>query len=306
MDWQNRQSIGFSVRSMEELSRIAWIKEKWCDDINLVEIKVDRFAKNNTPLYKYDRKKGFTTNNKNLELIAKKLKKSDISASLHLPFENIIDINSETGLSIGVVEHHDIYLRKLEMLEFIFRTYGIGRVLTLHPPQLSSNGKKLLDEKIALENAKIFFNKLDAIRIARRARTIIGVENQSDPKRDGSTIGYLPSHFKTMLRDTRTIGLTIDAGHRRLTKNFSVREFLSLGIPIVDVHFHGNSGNFDPETYDDDEHLPPTPENIKGYDNYLRFFRRHRVPITLEISHLEKYGPDKFTMIVERLVKEIK
>lgn len=304
MNWQNRQLIGFSVRSMEELSRMAWIKEKLCDDINLIEIKVDRFAKNNVPLYKYDRKKGFITNNKNLEFIAKKIKKIDISASLHLPFENIIDINSETGLSIGVAEHHDLYLRKFEMLEFIFRTYEIGQVLTLHPPQLSSNGKKLLDEKIALENARIFFNKLDAVRIARRARTIIGVENQADPKGDGSTIGYLPLHFKTMLRDTRTIGLTIDSGHRNLTKKFSIREFLSLGIPIVNVHFHGNSGNFDPETYDDDEHLPPTPGNIKGYDNYLRFFRRNRVPIMLEISHLEKYIASDLVNIVKKLREE--
>jgi sugar phosphate isomerase/epimerase len=93
-----------------------------------------------------------------------------------------------------------------------------------------------------------------------------------------------------MMKDTRSIDITIDTGHRRLTQEFSIREFLQGGWRVANFHFHGNEGIFNPMDWSDDQHLLPHKENVKGYDNYLRYFRRHRVPIILEISHLNEYS----------------
>ena len=54
----------------------------------------------------------------------------------------------------------------------------------------------------------------------------------TDEKKKAGNLGFLPKHFKGMLKNTRTICLTMDVGHRRLTKKFRVRDFLSLGIPL--------------------------------------------------------------------------
>ncbi len=112
-----------------------------------------------------------------------------------------------------------------------------------------------------------------------------------------------------MLQDTRTIGITIDTGHRRLAQNFSIGKFLSLGFTVNNFHFHGNEGVFNPVDWSDDHHVLPTRENVSAnknaYDNFLRYFRRHRPPIVLEISHLEKYTDHELKIFLLSFQREL-
>jgi hypothetical protein len=179
------------------------------------------------------------------------------------------------------------------MLEWILRRYRIGYCVTVHPPTVSIDGKMILDEEEVLINTKICLDRLDAIRVSENHQILIGIENQTDIKQKAGNLGYLPVHFRKMMKDTRSIDITIDTGHRRLTQEFSIREFLQGGWRVANFHFHGNEGVFNPKNWNDDQHLLPHRENISenpnAYDNYLRYFRRHRVPIILELSDLDGY-----------------
>ena len=59
MSWKDKQLIGFSVKSMEELERAAMM------EVNMVEIRVDKFEKNGFPLYSFENGK-FILNKSNL------------------------------------------------------------------------------------------------------------------------------------------------------------------------------------------------------------------------------------------------
>lgn len=298
-NWAKRQLIGFSVKNLVELKRVRSL-----DGVNLVEVRLEALAKSGMPLYEY-RDGHFVPRGSEIGMLREAAR--GLVVQFHLSIEKGIDGKSELGLSTGVSEHHPALLERFRILEYIHRGNGLGRVLTLHPPLIFSKGQTILDESEALENARVFFNRLDALRIRERHQTLIGVENQTDVKTLGGMVGYLPAHFKTMLRDTRTIGLTVDVGHRRLTKAFTIREFMALGMDFVNFHFHGNAGEFNPENWDDDQHLLPTRENINAnsYKNYLRYFRRKRPPIILEISHLEGYTDRELSDFVRKLKKEL-
>lgn len=284
MRWNDTQLLGFSVRNITELERVIRL------GVNLVEVKLERMAKSGFALYEYNGS-NFKLNDANLHELRKLRKFATVH--FHLPIENCIDPEKETGLNIGILEHHDIVMERFMMFEKIYHDFGLGSSLTIHPPVISKDGKLLLEEEKLIRSAKRFFDRLDAIRVKEKHQTTIGLENMTDIKTKAGNLGYLPRHFKRMLKDTRTIGLTLDTGHRRLTEDFRVRDFISLGFIIEKIHFHGNSGKFDPDNWDDDQHLLPNRANVhsnkNAYDNYLRYFRRHRVPVILEISHLEQY-----------------
>lgn len=296
--WLNEQRVGFAVRNMEEFKRALRL------GANLVEIKLDRFAKGGHPLYFYENGT-FQANIVVLDMLAYVVKRQGVAVQFHLPIEDGVNLTRETGINIGVAEHHPVALERFVFLEAIFRKHRLGSVITVHPPPFSIDGRELVDEKTALANTRHFFERLDVLRLKHKHQTLIGVENQPDPKHQAACLGYLPRHFKEMLRNTRSIGLTIDTGHRRLTKEFTVREFLSLGLTPVNFHFHGNTGQFDSETYDDDQHLLPDATNVKGYENYLRYFRRHCPPVVLEISHLERYSDDDLRSFLEKFKREL-
>jgi hypothetical protein len=296
--WLKEQRVGFAVRTMAEFKRALNL------GVNLVEIKLDRFAKDGHPLYFYERGV-FRPNQKVLGLLAYVARQQDIIVQLHLPIEDGINLEREAGINIGVPEHHQVALDRFIFLEEIFRQHHLGKVITMHPLPFAIKGKELIQEKTALAGMREFFEKLDAIRLRDRHRTLIGLENQPDPKKQAACLGYLPSHFREALKNTRTIGLTVDTGHRRLTKDFTVSGFLQLGLPFVNFHFHGNDGEFNAENYDDDQHQFPNTVNVKGYRNYLRYFRRHRPPIVLEISHMERYEDAELKQFLEKFGREI-
>lgn len=305
MSWKDKQLIGFSVKSMEELERAAMT------EVNMVEIRADKFKKNGFPLYFFENGK-FILQKSNLANLSSIAHAWNMAVQFHLPIEKNISAagEGENVLNIGIKNHHDAYLLKFLMFEEIYRKYRIGKVLTVHPPLVSVKGKNILRKNRALNNAKIFFDRLDTYRMRESHNTEIGVENQSMPKKMAGNLGYETEHFKIMLRDTRTIGITIDTGHRRLTEGFKVSDFMKLGFPVVNCHFHGNPGIINPKNFDDDTHEFPRGkngeqgENVKGYWNYIRYFRRHRNPITLEIAHLEKYTDRELSDLVARIKRE--
>jgi hypothetical protein len=287
--WKQKQLLGFSVKSMKELERVAKFK---MHGVNTVELKLEKFAEKGDPLYFYTNGE-FIINESVVERIVAITKPLGIEVHFHLPIERLVNKDLDVGINIGILSHHEVAIKRMRMFEEMYRKYGIGRILVMHPPTVSYRGKKVSTEKLMLENSRIYFETLDAIRIAENHQTLIGVENQTDKKLVAGMVGYLPRHFKTMLRNTRTIGLTLDVGHRRLTKHFRVRDYLALGIPIVKIHFHGNSANFRKEDFDDDEHLPANADNVYGYKNFLRFFRRNRPSITMEIADLFSFSDDE-------------
>lgn len=305
MSWKKKQLIGFSIKSPKELKRIVGL-----GIVNMAEIKVQQFSQAGFPLYTY-KNGNFYPNDEELKKLSFDMCGDLEAVQFHLVMGRSINPRIESGLNIGVVAHHEIYLRMFEMFEEIYQTYKSGSVLTPHPPVVVAKGKAILPEREAILNAKLFFEKLDALRIAGSHKTMIGLENMSDPKSISGNVGYLTAHFRTMLWNTRSIGVTIDTGHRRLTENFKVSEFMKLGFDVVNCHFHGNPGNINPNSFDDDMHQFPhgksneEDKNVEGYWTYIRYFRRHRTPVVLEISHLEKYSDAELIENVERIKKDL-
>lgn len=305
MSWRDEQLIGFSIKSPKELARIIALKI-----VNMVEIKIDMFAAAGFPLYFYN-DGHFSLNDEMLKKLSLEMCSGLEAVQFHLPMEGSINPKIESGLNIGVLAHHEIYLRKFKMLELMHEKYKIGRVLTMHPPAFRAKKKYLLHEEEAINNAKLFFAKLDELRISEKHQTKIGLENMSDPKTPYGNIGYLPAHFRSMLWNTRSIGVTVDTGHRRLTESFKVSEFIRLGLEVVNCHFHGNHGKTGTDSLSDDTHEFPhgktdsEEENVLGYKNYIYYLRRHRTPVVLEISHLEKYSDAEIIENVERIKKDL-
>lgn len=292
---QNQQFIGFSVKNFDELERTLGL------GANMAELKAGDFAKAGFPLYFYENGK-FREN----EEVLTRIRSYRLPRfQLHLPIERSISLDEEAGISVGVREHHEAAFSRFRLLEDIRDRYGIGHVITMHPPPLSFNGKRVGKPGEILENARIFFERLDEERYEKCYKSFLGIENMPNPKTKAGNVGYMPAHFKTMLRNTRTIGLTMDTGHRRLTKKFTVREFLQLGIPFVNFHFHGNHGVFKKENYADDEHLLPTEQNVKGFKNYIRYFRRHRTPMTLEIANLKEHSDEELSSFIREMKKKV-
>lgn len=298
MEWKKLQRVGFSVRDMQELERVVAI------GANMAEIKLEKFAQSGKPIYFFEDGK-FRINDSVARGLEKFARAKDVEIQFHLPIETGIDKNVETGFNMGLTSHHDAIMERYIMLEEIWRRYGIGRTLTLHPPLVSLKGVDVVEEKDAITNAKIFFDRWDFLRLEENHETLVGVENQTDIKHKAGNLGYLPIHFRRMLKDTRTIGITIDTGHRRLAQEFSIREFLQIGLVVNNFHFHGNDGKFDPYDWKDDQHLLPDEDNVMGYRNYLRYFRRHRAPIVLEISRLDRYSDDELGNFLARFKKEL-
>jgi len=305
MSWRDKQFIGLSIQRPKELKRITALNL-----VNMVEIKVQQFSQAGFPLYLY-RDGYFYPDDKALKKLSFELCDGLEAVQFHLTMGGSINPKIESGLNIGVIEHHEIYLRMFQMFEEMYGNRKIGSVLTLHPPLFKAKKRSRLSEEEAAKNAKIFFAKLDELRISANHQTKIGLENMPDPNSIYGIIGYLPAHFRTMLWDTRSIGVTIDTGHRRLADDFKVSEFIRLGFEVVNCHFQGNRGKSNSNSLNDDIHEFPhgrtesEEENVYGYKNCIRYFRRHRTPVVLEISNLGKYSDEKLIEKVERIKRDL-
>lgn len=297
-EWKQKQFVGVSVKNWDEMLRAIYL------GANMVEIKLEKFAENGKPLYT-QRKGHFRKNHKVLGELAAIAEERSVAFQLHLPIERCVNPMKETGINVGVRSHHEVALRRFILLEEINLQYPcIGSIITIHPPTLSFNYNSVLPADEILENTKIFYEMLDEYRLKHDHQTLIGLENQPGAKLLATCLGDSPKHFKYILKNTRTIGVTIDSGHRLLAENFTVTELLGFAFTVVNFHFHGNDGIFDFETYDDDQHQIPMYDNVKGYKNYLRFLRRHRTPVVLELSNLGQYKDDELKNVIENLKRE--
>lgn len=305
MDWMREQRVGFAAHSIYDFERTLRL------GASMVELKLEKLANRGEKLYFLDDGE-FIPNEKNIRKVVALAKKSSAQVQLHLPVERCVDLGKETGINVAFLEHHDIAIKRFVFHEWLYRTYGIGRIVTVHPPAILYNGKRFISEEEAIANTKIFFDRLDQIRLKDGHRTLIGVENMTSVKHKSGNIGYKVRHFGGMLRDTVTIGLTIDTGHRLLTgygdddKVFHIKELFGTGIRPVNFHFHGNEGKFNFIDWGDDQHEFPTNDNVKGYKNFIRYFRRNRTPVVLEISNLHKRTDQEIIEFLDDFWRKLK
>ncbi len=140
-EWNKTQRIGFSVRDMTELQRVVRL------GANMVEIKVEKFARAGTPIYEFNGKNEFWCNEGMLGRLTALALDKNFTIQWHLPVEGKIDPTKETGFNMGVAEHCELYIERFLVLESIYQDYGIGNVITLHPPTISIGGEEFLTAK---------------------------------------------------------------------------------------------------------------------------------------------------------------
>ncbi|MEA3514429.1 MAG: hypothetical protein U9R34_03060 [Nanoarchaeota archaeon] len=298
MHKQNR--IGFHARNWAELERVVNI-----EGVSLVELKPDKLKeRDNIQMYFYDGK-SFVINEPIVKEIKAMCDEKGIHAQIHLPFEKKYDDSEERGLCQAEISHHPMILARYEMFGRLLDDYGIGYVLTTHPPSFGFGKKQLWSEQQSLEAGIELYAKVDMLIKEKGYRFKLGIENMMLPKKSGPiNIGYKPEHIDMLIGNTSEIGITVDSGHRRLNDEMSVSKLFSYGH-VVNVHFHSNAGIFSAIDYKDDEHILATRENLPYYNRYLKTFRRFRMPIVLEIGKLDKSSDEELGRYVMNLRKEI-
>ncbi len=286
--------VGFHARSMDEFERLANLSE-----VNLIEIKPDKFRKYGDQLYTYEKNK-FRVNEDLASRIQQIAIETDIRVQLHLPYAQKIDINEEVGLCQAIPEHHRILLDRYSLIEELNQRYSIGKVVTVHPPSWKIRGLQVCSMIDAIEYGRELYYKLDKL-IKRKNYTFkVGIENMSDPKEDTATLGYELYQLEQLLGNTEMLGLTLDTGHRQLNENQSIRAMFAKAL-IVNMHFHTNPGAFSPENFDDDRHEIARVGNLKGFKHHIRSIRRFKIPVVCEVSDLEKMSNSEITKYVADL-----
>lgn len=291
--------IGFHARNIEELERVINI-----EGANLVELKPDKFRKNNQNIYFFNGN-DFVIDNVIASEIKRLCDKKNITVQIHLPYEKKKNSTKETGLYQADRNHHDLLLKRYEMIGELYSLYGIGAVITTHPPAFGFNNKQFCSEDEALQAGREFYAKLDMLIKEKNYQFKVGIENLVAPKESGTmNIGYTPRQIDKLIGRTSEIGITVDSGHRLLNDKMSVGKLFSKGM-IVNVHFHANPGIRSEKDYDDDEHTFANPKNLKHYFAYIKSFRRFKTPVILEIDKLEEFSDKYLRNYVMNLRREI-
>ena len=296
----NQNRIGFHARNWAELERVVNI-----EGVSLVELKPEKLReRDNIEMYFYDGK-SFVINEPIVKEIKAMCDEKGICAQIHLPFEKKNDSSEERGLCQSEISHHPMILARYEMFGRLLNDYGIGSVLTTHPPTFGFGRKQLWSEQQSLEAGIELYAKVDMLIKEKRYRFRLGIENMVLPKKSGTgSIGYKPEHIDKLIGNTSEIGITVDSGHRRLNDEMSVSKLFSYGH-VVNVHFHSNAGIPSSVDYRDDEHIFATRKNLLYYNRYIKTFRRFRTPIVLEIDKLDKFSDEELGRYVMELRKEI-
>jgi hypothetical protein len=294
------QRVGFHVRGMEEFERVISL-----EGVNLIELKPEKFKKRDgIDLYTFDGER-FTINETVVPFLQRKCEEKGVIAQIHLPFEKKHDPTVEHGLCQGDIKHHDLLLARYDMFGEMLDKYGIGTVLTTHPPANGFRGKILWSVEELLEVGRELYAKLDKLILEKGYKFKVGLENMVAPKKTGTAcIGYLPEHIDKLLGNTSEIGITIDSGHRRLNDDMSIAKLISYG-KIVNCHFHSNSAERSEEGYDDDEHVFATKGNFPHYPRYIKGFKRRKYPVILEIGNMAELSDEELVRYVRKLRKRI-
>lgn len=278
------RKVGFHIKSMNELERIASIP-----NVNLVELKPDKMEKNGASPYIYKNRQ-FSINESVAKEIQDICQENNVSVQIHLPYESQVDLEKENGLCYGIKEHHSILLDRFEMINELYKNFGIGEVVVLHPPQIRARNERICSKFDGLEHGREFLYLLDKNRIEKDWNYKVGLENMVPPKKDAITLGYTVGQLKLLIGNSQTIGLTVDSGHRLLNDQFSVSEMFSLGVPIVSMHFHRNPGVFSETGFSDDAHQFANSKNLKHFNAYIRSIRRNKIPLICEVRNLSDYS----------------
>ena len=295
---QNR--IGFHARNWAELERVVNI-----EGVGLVELKPEKIReRDNIEMYFYDGK-SFVINEPVVKEIKAMCDEKNIHVQIHLPYEKKCDDSEEQGLCQAEISHHPMILARYEMFGKLLDDYGLGYVLTTHPPAFGFDCKQFWSGQQSLEAGIELYAKVDMLIKEKGYRFRLGIENMVLPKKSGPiNLGYKPEHIDKLIGDTSEIGITVDSGHRRLNDEMSVAKLFSYGH-VVNVHFHSNAGIPSVVDYRDDEHILSTRENLPYYSRYIQTFRRFRMPIVLEIAKLDKFSDEELGRYVMDLRREI-
>lgn len=290
--------IGFHARNMDEFYRVIGI-----EGADLVELKPDKFAeRDGVFLYHYDG--GFKINYSVINEISTQCLKNGVLAQIHIPFEDDYDINTEKGLCQAERAHHDMLLSRYKMFGELHDDYGIGAVLTTHPPAFKVNGKEWSEEEAFMAGIELY-QKVDKLIKDNDYGFKLGIENIVLPKDKGTClIGYKPEHIDRLIGYASEIGITVDAGYRKLNDEMSIAKLMSYA-DVVNVHFHTNSGKIHKTDFKDDKHMFATRDNLPFFNRYLKAFRRRKMPIVLEINKLDKYTDNELSEYVMNLRREI-
>lgn len=295
----HKNKIGFHVKSMSDLERLTNIK-----GVDLVELKPDHLRRNNEELYYFDGH-DFSLNERRLDKISKLCSKRGIEVQIHMPYEEKVDPLVEAGLCQTERTHHHKLLKRYEMYGEMLIQFGIGTVLTTHPPLIKVDGEQIWSEDEALETGKEFYAEVDRLIKKNNYNFKVGIENVVAPKDIGTSyLGYNPKQIDWLIGNTSEIGITVDTGHRLLNDEMSINKLIGYG-EVVNCHFHANSGQVSQKDFEDDEHVFATSENLPHYGRYMKGLRRRGWPIILEISKLDKLSDDILSDYVTDLRKRL-
>jgi len=322
---EEAHKVGFHASGEEEFSRVARIK-----GVNLIELKPGKFAKEGNPLYIYDGNT-FEINHRVVEELERFAKTRDIALQIHLPYERSHNPKKESGLCASDRAHHDRLLQRFDMIGQMHERYGVGNVVTIHPPAYMFDGTEKWTKEEALDAGREFYSRVDALMKEKGYSFRIGLENMVLPKngegaRGTSSLGYVPWHIDDIIGDTSKIGITIDSGHRRLNDEMSIAKLVSYG-EVVNLHLHSNEGEDNPTDYSGDQHMIAIPgfdtekelaqdlyrgfrfddrfKVLPHFDNFVsRVIRRRKVPVVLEVK-IREYNDEELVRYVSALRQDI-
>lgn len=219
-----------------------------------------------------------------------------LKRQIHFPLYEI----AGKSLSAANPADHRALLHVFEVYAEIVANYGFSENITMHPPFVDDHFDHN-EIRNALCWTNEFYLLLGDMIATQSWPIVIGLENQPDPymnnfRRDA--LGYAPEHFTKMLKNTnRHIQLTLDSGHRNLSRNHKINDLyewcLSNNKHIANFHFHANDG-LSPEAAKNnicyDSHDLALPGRLRGYDKYLIRSVYENIPLNLEIN-FKKYSP---------------
>ena len=296
--WKNnpKPKIGVSCRSFEDVKYYAAMPE-----FDILELKISGLAKRGLPIYsiKNDR---YIPEMRNVEKIRDALKGKPYQ--VHMPYEGDYLLPGERELFHSREEDHEALIDRQRTIGSIFKLTDNKSICVWHPVSVKIGEQKIASLNKAYETANELYLKLDKCVYEEEWPVQITFENQAGPKKINKTLGYSAKHIWKLFGQTKRIGITIDTGHGNLApKDFQFRMFMGSGLPVCSIHWHGNEGNFDPNSYDDDQHEFATPKNVCGYHKWLALFKRLGLPVILELK--KDYARKEIQKYARRLKNEL-
>lgn len=191
-------------------------------------------------------------------------------------------------ITSALKEFHPILKNLIRELDEKIHQYKLYSLITVHLSVFASHKYNLkVDERVALENGKEFFQNLSL-------KSKLALEIMHAPYKDlnapgAGLLGYKAEHFRGIIGD-KDYGLCIDVGHLNMVEE-PLEKFLELPYPIYSAHLHGNDGTRD-------EHRMATKTNVKNFKLVKKMLKQVKGPVVLEIRNYG-YSKDDFEELFE-------